>query len=649
MKPGNLRLCALVGTLAALTPLTARQAWADCKDPFGKPDEVLDFHVKMSRADWIKLRDSSVPNVDGMPPNSPACMADFPEFPAEFRCGDEPWIKIGIRKKRGTERGTEVLEKPPLKIDFNEDFMGMQPTAKGQRWPANMGPLGYRKLTLNNGQGNKPEGRTLILPLLMTEHVALRLLKREVATAPGTAYARITLHTEDKPAGEYHGVYILIEDIDRTALERRFGRGDGRLTKMSRDNCSPVAEFDDGAPNTVYPAFMAWMNMTPGTGAAWLDQTSKVFDLDALLRQEAIREILVNGDDTISYVTTSPQMREGNNFFAYDPREGKRHYMPWDVDLTFGQQNGNCAPTPLMCAENTAILKYCPMTESRIGRGTVCNPAIQRRYLEIMCQLTNGSMSAAEILKIWESANTAVRPWAGMEKDVVWGGKDPLDVNTAKTFGAEYVRLKNWIPGRIRSVQQQIAAKGVACAAGCTAGAKEACESLGCPGERKCENGLWTPCVAPVCRAPASDGGVPMTPGDGGASDASSSGQGGAMNTGSGGAPGGMAGSPGSGNTGGSAGAMGANGGSSGSSTGGRSGTGGSATTRSGGASGGNPPAGGSGGGGCAVANPAKSGDASAALGALGLLVLGLARRRRNRRGRGRDLSSAAFSRRCSQ
>ena len=61
----------------------------------------------------------------------------------------------------------------------------------------------------------------------MAEHVAMRLLKREVPATPGTAYAKITIHTEDKPDGEYHGVYILLEDIDKAALRRRFGNDDG--------------------------------------------------------------------------------------------------------------------------------------------------------------------------------------------------------------------------------------------------------------------------------------------------------------------------------------------------------------------------------------------------------------------------------------
>ena len=84
-------------------------------------------------------------------------MDQFPEFKAEFRCGARGRSsRSALRKKKGEERGVEAFEKPPMKIDFNEDFMGMVPEAMGQRWPASLGELGFRKLTLNNGQSNKP-------------------------------------------------------------------------------------------------------------------------------------------------------------------------------------------------------------------------------------------------------------------------------------------------------------------------------------------------------------------------------------------------------------------------------------------------------------------------------------------------------------
>ena len=160
----------------------------------------------VSKADWQAIldEDASKANPDGDMFAPPQCMYKYQQYRAEFRCGDSgPWLKISLRKKRGQERGNEAPQKPPLKIDFNQDFMGAVPEANGQSWPATFGDLGYRKLTLANGQGNKPPSRTdnLMLPILMTEHVALRLLKREVPATPSTAYAKVYLHLDGAEQG----------------------------------------------------------------------------------------------------------------------------------------------------------------------------------------------------------------------------------------------------------------------------------------------------------------------------------------------------------------------------------------------------------------------------------------------------------------
>jgi hypothetical protein len=491
-------------------------ALADCNNPFADPTKVLDFHFRISKASWQAIldEDASKANPDGEMFSPPACLYKYQQHKAEFRCGDSgPWLKISLRKKRGQERGNEAPQKPPLKIDFNQDFAGEVPEAKGQSWPPSFGDLGYRKLTLANGQGNKPPSRmdNLMLPVLMSEHVALRMLKREVPATPSVAFARVYVHLDGDPAGQYRGVYGIVEDIDRNAIKRYFGHSEGKLIKSTKDNCFNELEYDDGAPNEAADAFDAFIKRsiteftTPGS---LLSAAEKAVDLDTLLRQEAIREILVNGDDTV--LTAANRSNEGLNYFTYDPKKGKgpRQYIPWDVDLTFGQQHGNCAPPPdgmaspgsarLMCSPEEPLFRWCPDSLSELGKRTVCvKPGepqeIKTRYLQIMCQLTKGSLSADSIVKVWDEVHATLAPIVPKEKDLVWAGMDPTGT-VSKSFGAEYTRLREWIPARIRSVQKQITDLGVPCSPGCENGAKEACNFLGCPAERRCTNNAWTAC-----------------------------------------------------------------------------------------------------------------------------------------------------------
>ncbi len=251
-------------------------SWADCTDPFGSPDEVLVFHLEVTRGDWDTLRNA--------PEEGEGCQSQYPWVTARFRCGEsEPWLNIGVRRKRGDQRGKDTDQKPPLKLDFNR-------VTKGQRWPSAQGDLGYRKLSLNNGQQSKPGG---VLPALLSEHVAWQVMKEVLPEASGVSFARLFVHVSDEATTEYHGTYVLIEDLDRTAMKRRYGAACGRLLKTTDLSCPDEVEYDDGAPNPTSERYRAWFALKPGAESR--EQASTAFALDDLLRQEASRDILGGG------------------------------------------------------------------------------------------------------------------------------------------------------------------------------------------------------------------------------------------------------------------------------------------------------------------------------------------------------------------
>lgn len=463
----RLLLRALGRVAIAALALAAETARADCDDPFADPSDVLEFHLSLRRADWTALLASKIAGTDGKPTDSPACQENFPRFQARFRCGHEDgWRDVTVRKKKGEERGVEAFEKPPIKIDF-------APSEGDHGWPDALGALAYRKLTLNNGQSNKYRDTTAVLPVLHAEHVGLRLLHETVDLTPRSAYAKVTLHFDDGSPAEYHGVYILIEDIDRTALRRRGLSGAGRLEKASTYNCSPEVEFDDGPVNGAKARFDAFIAASPSAyPGSWRGYTAEAIALDEALRQEAAREILVNGSDTL--FNSSNPSGWGNNWYAYDPPDGLRRYIPWDLDLAFGQQAGACQPTPLQCPATVPILSFCStadapygQTASRIGQKLPCHPEIGRRYLEVMCALTEGPLSGERILAVWRETYATLADVVPLEAVRTWGGIDPLAApphpGIIETFGSEYARIARWIPERIAFVQRAITRRGVPC------------------------------------------------------------------------------------------------------------------------------------------------------------------------------------------
>jgi hypothetical protein len=154
------------------------------------------------------------------------------------------------------------------------------------------------------------------------------------------------------------------------------------------------------------------------------------------------------------------------------------------------------------CPYDMPLLDWCkempqvvgPKSYSRLAKQVCANEDAKKRYLETMCQLTNGPLSADEILKIWDQADATIHKDVMAEADINWMGRNPLDEGVRKSYGAEYRRLRDWIPKRIKSVQEQITKLGVQCKAGCQDGAKDSCTYNGGEGERVCNANKWTAC-----------------------------------------------------------------------------------------------------------------------------------------------------------
>ena len=434
--------------LAALS--SASSAWASCDDPFADPNEVLTFHLELTRADWNTVRTA--------PMVGEGCEAQYPMVHARFRCGETgEFLEIGVRRKRGDQYGQDTDEKPPIKLDINE-------FVDGQRWPKAQKDLGYRKLSLNTGQQSKKGG---VLPALLSEHVAWRVMRAAVPTvAAGVAYARVFVQLTDEGVSEYHGVYILIEDLDKTAVRRRLGTTCGRLMKTTQVECPDEVDYDDGLPNESAPRFQGWLS-----GADTSIRADQAVALESLLTQEAVRDILGGGYDT-------PLGPHWNNFYQFEPRVGRVTIFPWDLDVPF-------RPFPEVVAPENQLEPRC----STLGQKTRCDSKTHVQYRQIACDLTLGPLAAKRLLEAWDAADNAVRPFVGDETELVWKGVSPLDESVKGSYAAEHKRIRAWIPARIDSVRKQLA-----CPSACGEGATRSCGESLCATQR-CTGGLWSVCA----------------------------------------------------------------------------------------------------------------------------------------------------------
>jgi CotH kinase protein len=452
---------ARTATIAA-TLMGASAAAARCDDPFASPDDMITLTLRMTRADWDLVRLGE--------PVGEGCDAQYPFVTAELRCDDEPrGVVVGVRKKRGEQRGQDTDQKPPLKIDINH-------VERGQRWPLSMGKRGLRKLTLNTGQADRPGG---VLTALATEVLGWRMLAREVGVAARVAYARLDVELTDASGAavqrEPHGLYILIEELDRTGIAARFDRDRGRLLKTTDSRCRDDVVFDDGEPNETTAAFETWAALDPHAprpAGAWRAETERVLDLETLLRQEALRDVLDNQHDTV--------LGNGSNVLVFDPAMGRRHYLPWDLDDVLRPQSAPHEPLSTAC--------------SFVGERTRCHPDIEPRYLEIACQLISGTLAPESLHAELEAIDLLVRPHVRDEAQTIWRAHDVFNAANPNVYGGAVAHVSAHIDARIASLRRQLEERGTSCPEFCAADYVEPCERLGCAGVRACVDGRVTEC-----------------------------------------------------------------------------------------------------------------------------------------------------------
>ncbi len=245
-----------------------------------------------------------------------------PYFAAAFE-GDGVSIPvIGVRFKGNSSfRGDSI--KKSLKLDFNEfeDFTFQ----------------GLKKLNLNNGFND---------PTLLREKLFLDFAAKYVPTIRA-------VHTRVYVNNEYMGLYIGIEQVDKTFVQNRFGSGeDGNLYKGAvRDelNVNPQDDFGsdlvwEGADESAYydhyqlktnesandysglVAFIDTLNNVDP--ALFPEQLEPILDVDNVLASIALNSLFMNLD---SYSGAA------HNYYLYQSDStGQFSHIFWDLNESFG-------------------------------------------------------------------------------------------------------------------------------------------------------------------------------------------------------------------------------------------------------------------------------------------------------------------------
>jgi spore coat protein CotH len=297
--------------------------WTLCVSPAGAQTtedlfngtRVHDVHLRVNAADWAALKDRS----------------DFDTyFPADVVWNGITVRNVGIRH-RGF--GSRSSSKPNLRVDFN-------------RYLTNQEFLGLKALVLDNVYSDAS---------MLRDAVAMKVFARMGVAAPRQAHARLFVN------GQFAGVYVLVEPIDRTFITGAFGASEGAaeagghlyeyrwideyLFGYLGPSLATYAEMfkaqtreTDAMVNLYRPLEELIRTVNAEPASRFVEAVGALMDLPALTTYLATETCIGERDGFVGYDGT-------NNFYLYRFRDGRPAVLiPWDADHAFAFEETSATP-----------------------------------------------------------------------------------------------------------------------------------------------------------------------------------------------------------------------------------------------------------------------------------------------------------------
>lgn len=346
---------------------------------FAEADQVLRLDIEIGSSDVDRMMDdldvnAVVPPVD----------RDFEYVECTVGFQGTIFEHVGIRLKgesslfRPHQAGSTKL---PYKLDFDK-FDDSFPETAGRTF------LGMDKVNLTNGYRD---------PTLLRDILTSGLLLEFGAHSPRARPCAVYLN------GAFHGLFVMIEQIDETFLRDRFGNDSGNLYK-------PL--FPHAALTHFSRKYL--VKKTNEKAADWSDvrefikklndpnvDIATIFDVDSFLPWLAVSVAIGNLD---SYLANP------HNYYLYNnPATGLFHFISWDHNGCFGAS--------LVIGYGPSIIHTYPVDVPSIP-GTplvervLAVPEYRQRYEELIDRLALHPMGSDRV----DSLHAAMRPWALMER-----------------------------------------------------------------------------------------------------------------------------------------------------------------------------------------------------------------------------------------
>ncbi len=319
-------------------------------DRFYDAESVQVIHLEIKAEDLDRMQRSLPRRID---------------VPAMFRWNGQTLEAVGVRYKGNSSSHPDSPHKRAFLITFGE-------FKKGQRF------LGLRHVALDNG---------IQFGSLFSERLITDALRALGVKASRCNFAQVYLN------GRYAGVFVNVERIDKSFIERQFGSDQGVLFKVDEGGPGADLRYLGGDPALyrqsfelhlgreaqAYPdlvEFIRALNSPTSTPA----DLRKSLDVEAFLKTTAV---LLFAGAFDQYTGWGPH----NYYLFRNPIDQRWTYIPWDLDVGFADRAFGRVPV----LEGWHAAWPAPVPGRPLMERIVSDPALLESYRE----------QASVILEAW--------------------------------------------------------------------------------------------------------------------------------------------------------------------------------------------------------------------------------------------------------
>lgn len=356
--PLRLRSTAFVVALSLLcSPRTVAQL---AGDTLFDTDQVINIQLSFDDPDfWITLLMNQQSGTEALIP-ADVVITDL--------AGTYTFDSVGVRLKGNSSFDFYPTQKKPIKLDFDAYI-------DGQKYH------GLKKLNLSNNWSDAS---------LLREKVFMDVCRREGVLAPRVGFANVSLN------GQAWGFYSVIEQVDKTFLDRWLGDNDGNLFKAG-DNYTPdggglgleadLNHYGNAAANytgryelKTNEVLNDWTDLIELLDFIDNSNTTDLvaglpdrFEWTGVLRSLALDNLFGNMD---AYYGTA------RNYYLYhDSTTFKWNWVHWDANMAFGRY------VPQWVNDVAALPATYNSPGRRLLQRVMGNATLRQAYLVEYCDL----------------------------------------------------------------------------------------------------------------------------------------------------------------------------------------------------------------------------------------------------------------------